>query len=85
MPEKKSPERTCVVCRKKFSQDELTRISLNKSGDIHIDEDSKTEGRGAYICKNCADKCVKTRAINRAYKRNVPDKIYEEIKAKLVK
>lgn len=87
MSEKKVPERTCVACRKKFPQSEMMRVSLDKEGSIHFDEKQRHNGRGAYICKNkeCMQKCIKNKALNRAYKTNVSDKIYDEIKSKVEK
>ncbi len=87
MSEKKLPERTCIACRKKFPQSELARVSLDKDGNIRLDEGKKNAGRGAYICKNteCMEKCIKTKALNRSYKKNISEKIYEEIKNKVEK
>lgn len=83
----KMPERTCIACRKKLPQNEMIRISLDKEGNIHFDDKKRSNGRGAYICKSneCMQKCIKNKALNRAYKVNVPEKIYDEIKSKVEK
>ncbi len=75
------PERTCIVCRKKGDKSEFIKIVKNKSGDIAVETDKKLDGRGAYICKNeaCLAKCVKTKALNRVFKTNIPQNIYEGI------
>ncbi len=75
------PERTCIVCRKKGNKSEFIKIVRNKSGDIAVERDKKLDGRGAYICKNeeCLAKCVKTKALNRVFKTNIPQNIYEGI------
>lgn len=87
MSDKKVPERTCIACRKKFPQSEMMRVSLDKEGNIRFDEKKRNNGRGAYICKNkeCMQKCIKSKALNRAYKTNVPEKVYDEIKSKVEK
>ena len=75
------PERTCIVCRKKGDKSEFIKIVKNKNGDIAVEKDKKLDGRGAYICKNevCLAKCVKTKALNRVFKTNIPQNIYEGI------
>ena len=72
----------CVVCREMMPKSKLLRIVINDdSSEYHIG-DGKVTGRGAYICRTeeCIDKCIKTKALNKAYKRNIPDNIYEELK-----
>ena len=46
------PERTCIGCNEKKQKKELIRIVKDKEGNISIDEIGKSNGRGAYICKN---------------------------------
>lgn len=76
------PERTCIVCRKKGSKENFLKIVKNKNGEFSIERDVRLDGRGAYICKNneCFEKCLKTKALNRAFKTNVPVSLYEELK-----
>ena len=76
------PERTCIACRKKGSKENFIKIVKNKSGEFKIERDKKLDGRGAYICKTseCAEKCAKTRALNRVFKTVVPQEVYEELK-----
>lgn len=79
--QKREPERTCIACRKKGNKSLFFKIVMNKNGDVEIESDVKLEGRGAYICKNeeCAKICKKNRALNRVFKRNIPENVYEEI------
>ena len=80
--EKKIPVRMCSVCRNHFEKPYLIRIVKNKSGQIFVDKTFKAEGRGAYVCKSdaCLQKLEKTKALNRAFKCDVPTHIYSEIK-----
>ncbi len=80
--QKKQPERTCIVCRKKGTKDNFIKIVLNKSGNLAIERDKKLDGRGAYICasEECILKCKKAKSINRVFKKNVEDEFYEELK-----
>ena len=43
------PFRMCIVCREKYIQDDLLRISFN-NGDISIAPDFSYYGRGCYVC-----------------------------------
>ena len=75
------PLRMCVVCRKMLPKTELTRVALNKEGGIAPDRTGKAPGRGAYICRSaeCRAKSVKSKALSRAFKREVPREVYEEL------
>lgn len=79
---KSKPIRMCTVCRNHYDKLDLVRVVKNKNGVIFIDPTFKAEGRGAYICKNpqCLEKLEKTKALNRAFKCEVPKSIYSEIK-----
>ena len=46
----------CIVCREKYIQDDLLRISFN-NGDISIAPDFSYYGRGCYVCN--IGKCIK--------------------------
>ena len=50
------PFRMCIVCRNKYIQDNLLRISFN-NGDISIAPDFSYYGRGCYVCN--IGKCIK--------------------------
>ncbi len=75
------PQRMCVVCRTMKDKQDLVRIVKNKEGNVFIDETFKQNGRGAYLCKNeeCVKKCVKTKALNRAFKCPIDENVYAKI------
>ena len=79
---KKTIIRMCTVCRNRFEKHELMRVVKNSGGQIFVDETHKAAGRGAYVCPNpqCLEKLEKTKALNRAFKCEVPKCIYSEIK-----
>ncbi len=91
MKQKKKPERTCIVCRKKFEKRDLLRIVKDKEGNLHYDPTGKMNGRGAYICSDphCIDKFMEKNLLNRTFKtnfdneqiKNVKDEILENFKA----
>ena len=71
----------CVSCREMLPKSELIRIAKSQDGKINVDTTGKLEGRGAYICKleSCISKCIKTRGINRSFKMQVPQDIYQQL------
>ena len=73
--------RMCIICREHSDKKELLRIVKNKEGQIFVDKTGKANGRGAYICKdkNCFEKLKKTRGLNRAFKCEIPNEIYDKI------
>ena len=84
---KKVPQRKCIACQERDSKKGLMRIVKNKEGQIFLDETGKDNGRGAYICKSseCLKKAIKSKALNRAFKIEVPDEVYENLLKELEK
>lgn len=78
MKTKKIPQRMCVACREMKPKRELLRIVRTETGEFEIDETGKKNGRGAYICGSgeCLARCIKTKALNRAFQCNVPEQLY---------
>ena len=79
--------RTCIACRKMQDKRNLVRIVKNKEGQIFLDPIGKANGRGAYICKDaeCLKKAIKSKALNRAFKIEVPNEVYENLLEELQK
>ena len=72
----------CIACREMKQKSELIRIVINEDcSEYHIGN-GKANGRGAYICNTneCIAKCIKTKALNKSYKKAIPDIIYQELK-----
>lgn len=81
MNNKKQPTRTCIACRQQNDKRNLIRIV--KSGEeIKLDLTGKLNGRGAYICNdiNCIEKCIKSKALNRAFSCNIEQHVYDKLK-----
>lgn len=78
----KVPLRMCIACRCMKEKQELIRIVKNKDSKISIDPTFKASGRGAYVCKTkeCFEKLVKSKAINRSFKCQVNPEILENLK-----
>ena len=83
MADRKIPMRTCIACHTAKEKRELIRVVKTPDGEIKLDLTGKLSGRGAYICKSakCFEKAKKTGAFARAFELNVPDQVYEKLKA----
>jgi hypothetical protein len=81
MDKQKEKIRMCIVCRGQSDKKTLLRIVKNKNGEIFVDESGKANGRGAYVCKEkeCYEKLCKQKALNRAFKCDVPQEVYVKI------
>ena len=65
---KRIPQRTCVACRTTRAKRELIRVVCPTEGGIGVDETSKRNGRGAYLCgkHSCWEQALKTGSLSRA-------------------
>lgn len=80
---RKIPQRKCVVCGELKDKKDLLRIVKNKEEGILIDESGKKNGRGAYVCKSkaCIEEALRTNKLNRVFRTEVPEELYEELRA----
>jgi len=64
---------------------ELVRVVKSPEGEVSLDTTGKKPGRGAYICgdTNCFKRIVKSNALSRAFKTQVPEKITQELQEQL--
>lgn len=78
---KKNPLRMCVSCKEMQPKENLLRV-VEYEGKFEIDMTNKSNGRGAYICKNkvCIDKACKNLQLNKAFKCAIPNEIYDKLK-----
>jgi len=58
---KKTPQRTCVVCRTVGSKRGLLRVVRTPEGHVLLDPSGRLAGRGAYICRefDCLNAALK--------------------------
>ena len=78
---KRKPQRTCLGCRTSKDKNELIRIVRSPEGTVSCDLTGKANGRGAYICPDsaCLAKAVKSRALNRALKVEIPEDVISRL------
>lgn len=81
MEGKKTPLRMCLACRQMKEKNALLRIVKKSDGSVEIDGKTKTDGRGAYVCKNgeCVKKLQKNRLLHKAFSCDVGNEIYGRI------
>lgn len=69
------------MCRARDKAETRIRIGRERLNDgtfkYFVDAAGNANGRGAYVCATCIGEAVKKRALNRSFKGNVPDEIYE--------
>lgn len=73
--------RMCCVCREMKPKEKLIRVVKTKDGQIFVDNTKKADGRGAYVCceDQCLEKIKKVKGLNRAFKGQVSEEIYDEL------
>jgi len=76
--QKKIPMRQCLGCREMKPKRELIRAVRAPDGGISLDFKGKAPGRGAYVCrsKQCLQKAIKARALERAFNTAIPEEVY---------
>ena len=82
---KKVPMRQCVGCHNMVSKREKIRVIKTSDGQIMLDATGKKNGRGAYICnsRECLEKAIKSRSLERSLKAAIPSEIYDSLKEEL--
>lgn len=87
MMQKKMPLRKCIGCQEMKNKKGLIRIVKNKEDEFFVDLTGKLNGRGAYICptQECLGLAIKNKGLERAFKCQIPDKVYEQMQEELRK
>lgn len=78
----KIPMRQCTGCREMKSKKEMLRVLKTAEDEIVLDVTGKKNGRGAYLCfsKECLEKAMKSRGLERSLKAAIPQEVYENLK-----
>ena len=78
---KKIPMRQCVGCGEMKEKKSLIRIIRTPEGRILLDRTGRANGRGAYICDDpaCLAAARKKKSLNRAFRMQVSEEIWEEL------
>jgi len=64
----RSPQRTCVACRRTGDKRALIRLVRTPVGGVAVDPSGKLPGRGAYLCptKSCWQAALKKNRLEHA-------------------
>ena len=78
---RKVPMRKCVGCGEMKSKKEMLRVLKTTEEEFVLDATGKKNGRGAYLCfsKECFDKAVKSKGLERSFKQAIPKEVYEKL------
>ncbi|PJF44291.1 MAG: DUF448 domain-containing protein [Phototrophicales bacterium] len=86
LKKRKSPQRTCVICRKVQDKRDLIRIVRTSDARVQIDITGKQNGRGAYICRQ-RDTCqgqLTRESINHALRTSISDDDWKDLQDQLM-
>lgn len=77
--------RKCVGCQEMKSKKELIRIIHTADDEFLLDATGKKNGRGAYVChsRECLEKAVKSKGLERSFKQSIPKEVYETLKKEM--
>jgi len=78
---RKIPKRQCIGCQEMKEKRDMIRVVKTSEGEITVDATGKKNGRGAYICpsKDCMQKAIKSRGLERAFKTSIPTEVYDRL------
>ena len=82
---RKVPMRKCVGCQEMKTKREMIRVLKTEDEGIILDSTGRKNGRGAYICysKECLEKAMKNKGLERSLKQAVPVEVYEKLAKEL--
>ena len=82
---RKVPMRKCVGGGEMKSKKEMMRVLKTTDEEFVLDATGKKNGRGAYLCfsKECFDKAVKSKGLERSFKQAIPKEVYESLEKEM--
>lgn len=82
---KRVPLRKCTGCQEMKNKKEMMRILKTPEGELVIDTTGRKNGRGAYLCfsRECFEKAVKSKGLERSLKTNIPSEVYDSLKKEI--
>ncbi|MDO5539751.1 MAG: YlxR family protein [Eubacteriales bacterium] len=82
---RKIPMRKCIGCQEMKSKKEMMRILRTPEDELVIDTTGRKNGRGAYLCfsRDCFEKAVKSKGLERSLKMNIPMEVYDSLKKEI--
>lgn len=67
------------------SKKEMIRVLKTSENTFELDTTGKKNGRGAYVCcsKECLEKAIKSKGLERSFKQPIPAEVYETLKKEM--
>lgn len=67
------------------SKKEMMRVLKTSEDEFVLDTTGKKNGRGAYLCfsKDCFEKAVKNKGLERSFKQAIPKEVYEKLEKEM--
>lgn len=67
------------------SKKEMMRVLKTSEDIFELDATGKKNGRGAYLCfsKECFEKAVKNKGLERSFKQAIPKEVYEKLEKEM--
>ena len=67
------------------SKKEMMRVLKTSENTFELDATGKKNGTGAYICcsKECLEKAIKSKGLERSFKQAIPKEVYETLKKEM--
>ena len=77
--------RKCVGCGEMKNKKEMMRVLKTSEDEFVLDATGKKNGRGAYVClsKECLEKAIKTKGLERSFKQAIPKDVYERLEKEM--
>ena len=77
--------RKCVGCGEMKNKREMMRVLKTSDDEFVLDATGKKNGRGAYLClsKECFEKAVKNKGLERSFKHAIPKDVYEKLEKEM--
>ena len=77
--------RKCVGCGEMKSKRDMIRVLKTVDDEFVLDTTGKKNGRGAYLCfsKECFDRAVKGKGLERSFKQPIPKEVYEKLEKEM--
>ena len=78
---RKVPMRKCTGCGEMKNKKEILRVLKTPEDEIILDATGRKNGRGAFLCfdKECLEKAIKNRGLERSLKTAIPTSVYESL------
>jgi len=85
MQTRKVPMRKCIGCNEMKEKKELVRVVRAPDGLISLDTTGRSNGRGAYVCRNalCLQAARKAKRLEKAFGCTVPANVYDRLEEEL--